>query len=248
MIDAVVQGVADKTVRARWQKLWPVRGANSSVRLRLADIADDWGTSSMPGAGVMIDLMAFRNREGAVNIENFGMPYAPWSFCDLHGGGSARASILVSLICLLLMAQALPYDSKGARAIAAAINAVVTAEAYATSAELAGLRGLSDCHAENRETICGLCATIVARLMATAMITKNFRSASALVAGTMPGSGSCRRGTTPLGRCADARPVRWSASYAGQYRFGASPKLAIFMESTSQGIGAGCIAHFSASR
>jgi ribonucleoside-diphosphate reductase alpha chain len=47
----------------------------------------------------------------------------------------------------------LPYDSESARATAAALTALFTAEAFSASAELAALRGPSDAFIENRETV-----------------------------------------------------------------------------------------------
>ena len=50
----------------------------------------------------------------------------------------------------LLMSMGLPYDSDCGRAVAAAITAIMAAEAYATSAELAGRLGAFDRFSENR--------------------------------------------------------------------------------------------------
>ncbi len=192
----------------------------------------------MPGAGVMIDLMAFRNREGAVNIEKLRHAVRlVVILCDLHGETlGACLDIGVANLASLLMAQALPYDSKGARAIAAAINAVITAEAYATSAELAGLRGLSDEYAENRETIL---RALRNHRRAAYGDRNDYEKISVLPVPLL------------LEQCPDLGLVavaqrRWedALTLARQYglrhtqvtSLGASPKLAIFMESTSQGI------------
>jgi len=53
----------------------------------------------------------------------------------------------------LLIALGLPYDGNGARATAAALAAIVTAEAYVTSAKLAGLLGSSPAYAANHNDI-----------------------------------------------------------------------------------------------
>ncbi len=51
----------------------------------------------------------------------------------------------------LLMTMGLPYDSDEARAVAAAITAIMTGEAYATSAEMAEVLGPFPAFPENRE-------------------------------------------------------------------------------------------------
>jgi len=51
----------------------------------------------------------------------------------------------------LLMALALPYDGEAGRATAAAISAIITAEAYAVSAELAALLGAHQGFTANRD-------------------------------------------------------------------------------------------------
>ncbi|MCX2726903.1 vitamin B12-dependent ribonucleotide reductase [Thermomicrobium sp. 4228-Ro] len=51
----------------------------------------------------------------------------------------------------LLMTMGLPYDSDEARAVAAAITAIMTGEAYATSAEMAAVLGPFPAFPENRE-------------------------------------------------------------------------------------------------
>ena len=51
----------------------------------------------------------------------------------------------------LLMTMGLPYDSDRARAVAAAITAIMTGEAYATSAEMAAVLGPFPAFPENRE-------------------------------------------------------------------------------------------------
>ncbi|MCS7255845.1 MAG: vitamin B12-dependent ribonucleotide reductase, partial [Thermomicrobium sp.] len=51
----------------------------------------------------------------------------------------------------LLMTMGLPYDSDQARAVAAAITAIMTGEAYATSAEMAAVLGPFPAFPENRE-------------------------------------------------------------------------------------------------
>ena len=53
----------------------------------------------------------------------------------------------------LLMVEGLPYDSDAGRAMAGAITAVMTGEAYALSAEMAGSKGPFQGYAQNRESM-----------------------------------------------------------------------------------------------
>jgi ribonucleoside-diphosphate reductase alpha chain len=53
----------------------------------------------------------------------------------------------------LLMVESLPYDSEAGRAMAAAITAVMTGEAYALSAEMASSKGAFQGYALNRESM-----------------------------------------------------------------------------------------------
>ena len=53
----------------------------------------------------------------------------------------------------LLMVEGLPYDSDGGRAMAGAITAVMTGEAYALSAEMAASKGPFQGYAQNRESM-----------------------------------------------------------------------------------------------
>ena len=158
MIDAIVGGVvsgaAGKTIHAKRQKLWSSRTEASSVTLRLSDIAADWGTLPQPGVRVALDLMGFRHNDGWVNIDALRHAVRlTVLLLDLHGDRlGSRLEIGFSNLAPLLMALALPYDSSSGRSVAAAISAIMTAEAYAASAELAGARGPVADYTGARET------------------------------------------------------------------------------------------------
>ncbi|MDP9127354.1 MAG: hypothetical protein M3N08_03705 [Pseudomonadota bacterium] len=154
-IDAIVRGVANKAIRARWQKLWPLRGEAPSVTLRLSDIAADWGVlPPAPAARAVLDLMAFRHNDGWVNID--ALCHAVRLTVILLDLRDKQAVQQLELgfcnLAPLLMALAVGYDSDAGRAVASAISAIITAEAYATSAELAGLRGPGADFVADRET------------------------------------------------------------------------------------------------
>jgi ribonucleoside-diphosphate reductase alpha chain len=98
--------------------------------------------------------MSFRHNDGSVNID--ALRHAARLLVillDLHDLPEERTSIGLVNIAPLLMALALPYDGAAARATAAAIGAIVTAEAYKTSAELAALRGASPSMIAAREFV-----------------------------------------------------------------------------------------------
>ncbi|MDX2028180.1 MAG: hypothetical protein SFW62_06050 [Alphaproteobacteria bacterium] len=156
MIDAAVRGSADQAMRAQWQKIWAARGKASAITLQLSDIAADWGAApSGHRMRAMLDIMAFRHNDGSVNIE--ALRHATRLLVlllDLHGDRAGpQLDIGFCNLSPLLMALALPYDSEAGRSIAAAVSAVITAEAYAASAELAGLRGPSAAFAGGREIV-----------------------------------------------------------------------------------------------
>jgi hypothetical protein len=151
-IDSVVSGRTDKDVRTQWQRVTP-SAKTQIVTARFSDIASDWGTSSAQGLKALIDLTALRQEEGSVDIEALRhVTRILVILSDLFGAGE-NLEIGFCNLAPLLMSLALPYDSAGARAQAAALAAVITAEAYATSAELAALRGTSEGFAASRETI-----------------------------------------------------------------------------------------------
>ncbi|MBI4872968.1 MAG: vitamin B12-dependent ribonucleotide reductase [Candidatus Riflebacteria bacterium] len=56
----------------------------------------------------------------------------------------------------LLMQRGLPYDSEAGRQFAAAITALMTGEAYAQSARMAGVQGPFEGHAANRDAMLGV--------------------------------------------------------------------------------------------
>jgi ribonucleoside-diphosphate reductase alpha chain len=72
---------------------------------------------------------------------------------DLQDNRAEALEIGLANLAMLLMALGLPYDGDAARATTAALAAIVTAEAYATSAELAALRGSTPAFAANHETV-----------------------------------------------------------------------------------------------
>ena len=74
---------------------------------------------------------------------------------DLIGENSERFRPLglgYTNLGALLMARGLPYDSAPGRALAAAVTAIMTGEAYAQSARVAERIGPFDAYAENRES------------------------------------------------------------------------------------------------
>lgn len=152
MIDTVVSGKRDRATLNAWHKIIDARAKPVSVALRFSDTEAQWEAPSGVSAGARLNLMGFRHNDGAVNIEALRQAVRMIVvLLDLNDAacGSALA-IGYTNLAPLLMALALPYDSEAGRATAAAITAIITAEAYATSAELAGLRGASKAFTANR--------------------------------------------------------------------------------------------------
>ncbi|MFY9287159.1 MAG: hypothetical protein WAO98_01530 [Alphaproteobacteria bacterium] len=138
-IDAVVSGKQDKNIQPKWQKalLSP-----TPTNFQFTDISSDWGLKTTSVSPAMIDLMALRHNDGSLNID--ALRHATQLLVillDIHDPASGGLSLGYCNLAPLLMALAVPYDSDAARSLAAGISAVMTAEAYATSAKLAALRG-----------------------------------------------------------------------------------------------------------
>jgi len=154
-IDTIMRGSAGKADRAKWQKLLTPKTKASSVTLRFTDITTDWGTATTQGPRATLDLMMFRHNDGTMNIDKLRHATKLLVILlDLQDDQSlGTIAIGFNNLAPLLMALALPYDSNGARTMAAAISAIITAEAYATSAELAGLRGPSTVFTAARESV-----------------------------------------------------------------------------------------------
>lgn len=154
-IDALVRGITNKTVEAKRNKLWSTRRDKLSVTLNLSDVTADWGNPQGPGVRIVLDLLGFRHNDGWVNIAALRHAVRLTTILvDLHEDQlGSNIEIGFSNLGPLLLALALPYDSDQSRSMAAAISAIITAEAYATSAELADLRGPSKQFVTQREAI-----------------------------------------------------------------------------------------------
>jgi hypothetical protein len=132
-----------------WKNLF---AAGEIVHLRLSDIAQDWHSAAPTPARACIDLMALRHNDGSVNIEALRQAARLLTvLLDLQD----RDDVTIGLANLapLLMALGLSYDSDAARALAASIAALVTAECITASAEMSSLRGASDTFNEEHEAI-----------------------------------------------------------------------------------------------
>jgi hypothetical protein len=145
MIDTIVSGRRDHTILNRWQKIIGARLKESKVALRFTDTVAQWEKPLQPQAGARLNLMAFRHNDGSVNIEALRHAVRlTVLLVDLQDEAAGHSlAIGYANLAPLLMALALPYDSDAGRATASAISAIITAEAYAVSAELAALRGAS---------------------------------------------------------------------------------------------------------
>lgn len=152
MIDAVVSGRRDRALLAAWNKIVGTRVKAAPVVLRFPDTEAQWERPAERAVGISLNLMNFRHNDGSVNIEALRHAVRlAVALVDLNQPGQALA-IGYANLAPLLMALALPYDSDAARATAAAISGIITAEAYAASAELARMCGALPEFAAQRET------------------------------------------------------------------------------------------------
>ncbi|HEU0118648.1 MAG TPA: hypothetical protein VFR09_08465, partial [Alphaproteobacteria bacterium] len=151
-IDAVIGGNLNKDARGKWQKTLSAK-SGTPVTLRFSDVASEWGVASV-GTPVMLDLMAFRHNDGAVNIAALRHAVRlTVMLMDLQDDAAQPLRLGFSNLAPLLAALTIAYDSEAGRTMAAALSAVITAEAYITSADLARLRGLGASYTQNREAI-----------------------------------------------------------------------------------------------
>ena len=152
-IDGLIGRGKDGAAAPLWKRLFASHGKEiSTVALRLSDIATDWHSTSPNPARAAIDLMALRHNDGSINIDALRQAARLLTVLfDLQG--CTDVTIGFANLAPLLLALGLAYDSDAARAMTASLAALVTAECYATSAEMAGLRGASDEFSANRETI-----------------------------------------------------------------------------------------------
>jgi len=113
-----------------------------------------------------INLMKFRTDDGRFDVEKFKNVVRNFIIAmDLFVDGGSYPTVQIARnsrdfrplglgfanLGALLMSLGLPYDSDEGRAIAASITAIMTGEAYKTSAQLAGLVGAFTRFEENRE-------------------------------------------------------------------------------------------------
>ncbi len=152
-IDGFIGNTKEAASSGLWKKLFTVRGNEPmTVGLRLSDITADWHSDVSSPARAAIDLMALRHNDGSVNSDALRQAARLLTILlDLHDQGDV--TIGLANLAPLLMALGLTYDSDAARAMAASIAALVTAECTATSAEMAALRGASDIFSVNREAV-----------------------------------------------------------------------------------------------
>ncbi len=136
-----------------WKKLFAVSSnERSTVKLRLQDIASDWRSTAVEPARAAIDVLVLRHNDGSLNIDALRQAARILTILlDLQD----RSDVTITVVNLapLLLALGLSYDSDAARAMAASIAALITAECVATSAELAALRGPSEEFVSDRDAI-----------------------------------------------------------------------------------------------
>ena len=157
-IDSIIGGSAKAATRAKWQKIitTPKEKAqkNFARTLRFTDTATEWEVAHNSGARAFIDLMACRHNDGTINIDAIKQrTHILVTLLDLGNITTDHLAIGFTNLAALLLALALPYDSKAARATASAIAAIITAEATIASAKLAAMRGMSKFYVAHREKV-----------------------------------------------------------------------------------------------
>ena len=154
-IDALVAGSAPAAMRKKWHHLkLSAQRPHQSIAFRDTDA--EWNLNSSDHimyASATIDLLHFRHEDGMTDVPKLRHAVRLIStLFDLLGDVTEYAFGTCNLAALL-MADALAYDSTRGRAMAAALAAFVTAEAYAISSELAAMRGMSAHFVASREQV-----------------------------------------------------------------------------------------------
>jgi ribonucleoside-diphosphate reductase alpha chain len=113
-----------------------------------------------------INLMKFLREDGSFDVEGFehaveivflaqeiivGFSSYPTEEITKNARAMRQLGLGYANLGALLMARGLPYDSDGGRSVAAAITALMTGRAYATSGEIAAAIGPYDEFERNRE-------------------------------------------------------------------------------------------------
>ena len=152
-IDGLMGRGNEAASSALWHKLFALRGHDmTTVGLRFSDTSADWHSAGAAPARAAIDLMALRHNDGSVNIDALKQAARMLTvLLDLQN--CADVTVNLANLAPLLLALGLAYDSDAGRAMAASLAALVTAECYAASAEMAALRGVSAAFTENREAV-----------------------------------------------------------------------------------------------
>ncbi len=235
-IDAVLGKPKSAGKAPLWKKLFAARGPGlSSASVRFSDIAAEWLSPAPSPARAAIDVFALRRDDGRVDIDALRQTARMLSILlDLQ----ERTDVTVGIANLapLLMASGLAYDSDAARALAASLIALVTAECAAASAEMAALRGMSSSFSANRD---GILRVLRNHRRAVYGDGNDYEKLSVLPA------------PLPLKNCPDLALVsaaqrRWDEALDMARAFGLratqftdlspSPVLAILMECASQGL------------
>ena len=113
-----------------------------------------------------LNLMKFLRSDDSIDVEAYksaievvftaqeiivGCADYPTEMIGINSRKFRQLGIGYANIGALLMAEGLAYDSNEGRALAAALTAILTGHAYATSARIASRMGAHDGYAENRE-------------------------------------------------------------------------------------------------
>lgn len=154
VIDAVVGGRRDKSAHNKWQKVTASRNTATSLQFNFTDTVAEWGVATSTPIHAVIDIMACRHNDGSVNIDTLRhLTQLIVYLVDLNAPNAHEIAIDFVNIAPLLTALALPYDSASGRATVAALYAIMTAEAYTASTEMAALRGAGEFFIAQREPL-----------------------------------------------------------------------------------------------
>ncbi|MDD5587339.1 MAG: hypothetical protein PHY92_10385 [Alphaproteobacteria bacterium] len=159
-VDAILSS-ADPLIRTRWQRFLRGGRERNALSLRFADTVAEWGLEpeQKTAPHLMIDLFRFRREDGTMDLPALRQAVRlAVVLLEIHYGqldGSSAEAMPLAIgygnMAALLMSLGLAYDSREGRSTAAAISAIITAEAASASARLAEQLGPCPAFSKARE-------------------------------------------------------------------------------------------------
>lgn len=160
-IDSILRGT-QPAAHGKWNRFLESSRRQQLTAVQFADTTAEWGTlpTAHQAPRATLNLLAFRQADGNVDVQGLAQAsrIAVLLLELLHdtlaSGQDAERPLALGFgnLSALLLGLAFPYDSDAARHTAAAVAAIITANAASTSALIASKMGACPAFAGQRET------------------------------------------------------------------------------------------------